>query len=438
MQLTIENIGLIRHAQIQINGLTVIAGANDSGKSTVGKVIFSLIKAIQRYQDDLEQGKDHQLEALMRKIYVSLRQKVNFSEHTEARRLFFPATFLRDVRQAGIRAIDKRQKLITSSGELDFVTSMLSELENVLEQDEDKDQAIQQALKKVLYSEFVGEFIRKDMKPNESSALGLKEGDNDLFHASLTAADIQTQLFDKLIYQDATFIETPYVLNLPEVIRNARSRFEEETTSRAVLGRPNIALHIKDLNDKLREGGLLMDEIDFDVELDNKPETTVADQILAALDGSFSYDEDSAGFLFSKGNHSYKALNLASGVKSFGLLQLLEKGGFLSHDNIIIIDEPEVHLHPKWQLLYAEIIISLVERGAHVLVTTHSPYMLEALELYSKKLSDEMVHYYYASVNNGTVFEDVTNKLDRVYQSLAEPFADLERYSLTAEGGFEW
>ena len=61
------------------------------------------------------------------------------------------------------------------------------------------------------------------------------------------------------------------------------------------------------------------------------------------------------------------------------LLQLLEKGGFLRQGNIVIIDEPEVHLHPKWQLLYAEIIICLVQQGTHVIVTTHSPYILEAL-----------------------------------------------------------
>mgnify|MGYP001237739125 CR=1 FL=1 len=120
------------------------------------------------------------------------------------------------------------------------------------------------------------------------------------------------------------------------------------------------------------------------------------------------------------------------------LLQLLEKGGFLRQGNIVIIDEPEVHLHPKWQLLYAEIIICLVQQGTHVIVTTHSPYILEALELYSKKLSTEVVQYYYASVDNGTVFENVTSNLDYIYQSLAEPFIKLERYSLTSGGGFEW
>jgi predicted ATPase len=40
MKLVLENIGLLKKAEINLNHLTVIAGENDNGKSTVGKVIF--------------------------------------------------------------------------------------------------------------------------------------------------------------------------------------------------------------------------------------------------------------------------------------------------------------------------------------------------------------------------------------------------------------
>lgn len=43
--LTLENIGMLKEAKLNINGLSVIAGANDSGKSTVGKALMALIKA---------------------------------------------------------------------------------------------------------------------------------------------------------------------------------------------------------------------------------------------------------------------------------------------------------------------------------------------------------------------------------------------------------
>jgi predicted ATP-dependent endonuclease of OLD family len=44
MKLQLENIGIIKNATIQFNGLTVIAGENDTGKTTVGKVLFSEIR----------------------------------------------------------------------------------------------------------------------------------------------------------------------------------------------------------------------------------------------------------------------------------------------------------------------------------------------------------------------------------------------------------
>ncbi|VVM17606.1 hypothetical protein BSPWISOXPB_2973, partial [uncultured Gammaproteobacteria bacterium] len=50
-----------------------------------------------------------------------------------------------------------------------------------------------------------------------------------------------------------------------------------------------------------------------------------------------------------------------------------------------MLDEPEVHLHPNWQLKYAEIITLLVKNNINILVTTHSPYMIEALERYAEK-----------------------------------------------------
>ena len=43
MRFQIENIAKIKSAKVKLNGLTVIAGENGSGKSTVGKMLFSVI-----------------------------------------------------------------------------------------------------------------------------------------------------------------------------------------------------------------------------------------------------------------------------------------------------------------------------------------------------------------------------------------------------------
>ena len=36
-------------------------------------------------------------------------------------------------------------------------------------------------------------------------------------------------------------------------------------------------------------------------------------------------------------------------MKSIAILDLLCKGYFINNETILIIDEPETNLHPKWQ-----------------------------------------------------------------------------------------
>ena len=43
MRLHIQNINKIKEADIALNGLTVIVGENDMGKSTIGRAFFSTI-----------------------------------------------------------------------------------------------------------------------------------------------------------------------------------------------------------------------------------------------------------------------------------------------------------------------------------------------------------------------------------------------------------
>lgn len=51
----------------------------------------------------------------------------------------------------------------------------------------------------------------------------------------------------------------------------------------------------------------------------------------------------------------------------------------ISSKNLLIIEEPEAHLHPENQRLLARAISQMVNAGLHVLVTTHSDYFLQQL-----------------------------------------------------------
>ena len=54
MKLYIENIGKLDSANIELNGITVIAGENNAGKSTVGKALFAVTEVLYNYNEYVE------------------------------------------------------------------------------------------------------------------------------------------------------------------------------------------------------------------------------------------------------------------------------------------------------------------------------------------------------------------------------------------------
>lgn len=51
MKLHLENIGLIQDATIEMQGITVIAGENGTGKSTVGKALYVAFNSFYEVQE---------------------------------------------------------------------------------------------------------------------------------------------------------------------------------------------------------------------------------------------------------------------------------------------------------------------------------------------------------------------------------------------------
>ena len=74
------------------------------------------------------------------------------------------------------------------------------------------------------------------------------------------------------------------------------------------------------------------------------------------------------------------------GLKAFAVLRWMLEVGALQEQDVLVLDEPENHLHPQWQIIYAEIIVLLQDCfRLTVLLTTHSPYFLEAIQLYARR-----------------------------------------------------
>ena len=59
----------MKKEDIELNGLTVIAGENDSGKSTVGKILYSVIKIISQSKIITTSNLDSLIKLLHVKLY---------------------------------------------------------------------------------------------------------------------------------------------------------------------------------------------------------------------------------------------------------------------------------------------------------------------------------------------------------------------------------
>ena len=73
MELSLHNVGIIRESQVKLDGLTVITGKNSSGKTTVGKVVYSLIAAGSNPVEAFEESRRSYICGQLRSVENTLR-----------------------------------------------------------------------------------------------------------------------------------------------------------------------------------------------------------------------------------------------------------------------------------------------------------------------------------------------------------------------------
>lgn len=78
-----------------------------------------------------------------------------------------------------------------------------------------------------------------------------------------------------------------------------------------------------------------------------------------------------------------KRLRLTMGESSSSVRSMLDIGFYLRHaaevGDLLIIDEPELNLHPENQRRIARLFASLANLGVKILITTHSDYIVKEL-----------------------------------------------------------
>lgn len=149
-----------------------------------------------------------------------------------------------------------------------------------------------------------------------------------------------------------------------------------------------------------------------------------------AINGKIITKDNDLYFESDKFLEAISIHNLSAGLKSFTIIKMMLERGVLKEKDILVLDEPEIHLHPQWQLLYAEIIV-LIQKvfNLHIVITTHSPYFLESIELFTKKHGiDDKTNYYLSDINikeNYSTINLVNDRISDIYYKMATPIEDL-------------
>lgn len=426
MKLELKNINKIRNASIELNSLTVIAGANDSGKSTVGKVLFSTIKAlISGLTDNEEQKKDiikervlslsERLHALgkkkdktglmtllrYRKITLDLKGNTNFE------------SVITNIEE-WINSLDiiPRQKMLALK-DLNIIRTLIAEGVGYSTR-------INAEFQSYIESEFLNNICSVD---TNGSSINYSSDKNfvNIKLLSNETADVTCEIYTNSVLEDITYVESPLYIHILDALLKTTtySEIRKNTNSIFSMLTPIVAPHIKDIATKLEYSSKYLQV--------NKMRNDLF-HIESITGGYFTYDKNTRSLIWKKGPLSLSPVNVASGIKSFGIIQLLLAADIINENKMLIWDEPENHLHPKWQIEFAHLLVNLAKAGIPIVVSSHSPYFIQGIRYFSRKEQiDKYVNYYLAEETEDGLADinEVTNDLNRVFTKLAEPLNEI-------------
>lgn len=99
------------------------------------------------------------------------------------------------------------------------------------------------------------------------------------------------------------------------------------------------------------------------------------------ISGEITYNKQLGKITYKFEAHEELPLQQASSlvVESSPLLLYLKYSNFVKRGTLIIIEEPEAHLHPDAQRVMARTLVRLVNRGLYIVLITHSPYIIQQI-----------------------------------------------------------
>lgn len=443
----IKSFGNIKNNSFDIKNLTVFAGENGTGKSFATKSIYCILEALnkdyltQRLQANTSVVAFY-FDSYLKTLSNPAQVDQNFISEVEAD--FLPALQLL-VSESQNATLEEQKKLEETLGhqlsdfrdKVDFYIKerqpvkkmekplgfLEDALELILETKEllaQHSNAITQGIQERLTDNFKKNFqitdIQQLMNNNgkepakiQFEKIGTIElGNKNSMRFQFTADGImEIQKLDKVV-----FIDSPVYLNIRKGLQPT-PRFGLASKSRYLKGYPHYIEELYRLIDQryIDEPELLL--------ISNEIQEMIKGKLQVSRSGEIEYQNDSGSSI---------PLSLtAMGISNLGLIEILIRNNIIKPGSFLIIDEPEAHLHPKWQVALMDVLYKIAAAGANVIVATHSLDMLKKLELLvnQDETAQDLVAVHRMPGSELDENANLQQKIEEVLTDLSTPFYEM-------------
>lgn len=422
MQLKISNVGKIENATIDVNGITVIAGENNAGKSTIGKTMFAIFNSMNNMDEKIAQERKNRIRNIINGL---LKGKImqNIGTISDRRRR---------INIISTKLLDEIMEYLDSE-EVDtleaYLRKQISET-TIFDNHEDEEEFVTECAAKVEALLAISD--KRVMTEVVTRWFGrVFEGQISPLWEEEIESEIEIVIKDKKIlyhFKENTCISLETEVNILHQAFYIDNPFIVDEMSSYIISSDNIMKNY--LLNSLQTVSEDIYENIFDAVAAKEKLAEINEISTEVIDGDIEKNQDGE-YCFKSNNYAepLNVVNMSTGMKSFALIKRLLESGNLKEKDVIILDEPEIHLHPEWQLLYAKMIVLLQKQfDLSMIITTHSPYFLDAIDVFSAKynIADRTKYYLAENTGNTSVLHDVTNNIDAIYKKLSDPMQMLE------------
>lgn len=419
MNISIRNVARVKKAQIDIDGITVVAGLNGTGKTTISKGIYASINAYKSLPERIVQSRRDSIHNVLMQI---LRKNEELAQNFE---------YIDLVSDFYAELTDKR--IIEWINDHDMVLLkefMKNRFVTIKEVGEEEVEEMVIAISKILlrsdseYTKFlVDSYFNRVFKQQINCFKGSDQAEIEVrisdrkFFSQFVNHQLVDHTYGLSCEKKAIYIESHNILDLSNLSRRMPVRQIYPTIATADLFK---YLRIDKRFETIYEEYADTKELEHIIDI-------IIDQV---THGKLNVDE-SGNFQFQDSitNHSVNIANLSAGLKIFAVLQRLLENGTCKKGDILLIDEPEVNLHPEWQVIFAEILVLLQKKiGLVIYVNTHSPYFVRAIEvkMAEYEIADKGKFYLMQECEDGLCeSKDVTKETEQIYSLLYKPLEEL-------------